>query len=214
MFAFAQATPPVSGNSSSSSRPGKSEGATNRDAATNAKAIQLRAEKAQQRLVARPLSESDKRWMRQATGVSKALVEAGKIGQRRAIDPAVQGLAQALVVRHQALASELESFAQTENVSLKETPPFSTPLTRLAQTGGFDTVFVREVGIGMQTQAIERSGIKVAQSKEERLATLQTKYIDTLREGLSMAQQIPLRNASDKTEKSSSGDPASSVAKP
>jgi hypothetical protein len=152
--------------------------------------------------------------MLQATGISKALVAAGKIGQRRAIDPAVQGLAQAIVVRHEALALELEGFAQTEHVSLKEAPALAQPLTRLAQTGGFDTVFVRDVGIGMQTLAIERSGSKAARSEEERLAALQTRYVDTLREGLSMAQQIPLRNASDKTENSSSGDSSATVAKP
>ena len=196
---------------------GKSAGSLDPGAAANADAIRSRAQAAQKAAAPPPISDVEARWMREAAHVSRALIGAGNIGLSRAVDPAVQGLAQSLTVRHQALMQELQELAKAQHISLGEAPTSTTspaPLPSLAHlntTGGFDTAFVREVGIDMQTRAIAEARQVPELRSDARLAVWRGKYMDALRDGLSTAQQIPLRNARDKTEKSSSGEPAAAA---
>lgn len=185
----------------------KSAGAMDADASANAESIRRRAANAQQANASHPLSSTEVGWMRQAAGMSRSLVEAGKIRVKRAVDPAVQGLAQSLVVRQEALMQELLAIANAQHLRMADAAP-SAPLPRLAKTAGFDTVFVREVGIAMQTRAIDIARSEATANGDAQLAAWRSKYLDALRDGLSTAQQIPLRNAPDKTPKSSSGDPS------
>jgi hypothetical protein len=186
----------------------KSAGSVDADAARNAEAIRQRAPSPEQAGAPAKLSSEAQAMLQQAAGVSRNLVDAGRIGQRRAVDPAVQGLAQSLVVRHQALLQEAEAIAKEHGLRLGGKATANAQMARLSRTGGFDTVFVREVGIDMQTQAVAKLGDQAAGGNDAELSAWHAKYVDALREGLSTAQRIPLRNAPDKTPRSSSGDPA------
>ena len=229
---------PASGAASAPSAQGASQsaGATRPDAAANAEAIRRRAEANQRANAPRMLSAEDTRFMQRAAALSGLMVQAGNIGLRRAVDPAVHGLAQTLVAHHEALAGEVERMARDHHARLggeNGSDGHAALLKRLATTGGFDSVFVREVGIAIPRQAIAQlagsagpagaaaaggpgagsAAAPAAQSEAapggrgepEDPAAWRPKFVQTLRDDLATAQQIPLRNAPDRTPNSSTG---------
>ena len=204
-------TPPPAAESR---RPLKSEGASNPEAAANAEAIRRRAAAAQAASAPEKSASVDQKAMREAWSVTQLLIQAGEIGMRRAVDPAVQGLAQSMAVRHRELAGELEAMAKTQHVPLASDASHRARLARLPDGGGFDTAFVRDIGIEVPTQAIAKLGAEPSSAGDPAWTAWRGRLVDTLREQLSMAQRIPLRNAADKTPRSSSGDPTATPSTP
>ena len=194
------------------SRPAQSEGAQNQEAAANAEAIRRRAEAAHAAASsAQKSSAADMRQLQDAAAVNRLLIAAGEIGMRRAVDPAVQGLAQSMVARQRALAGELEGIAKNQGAAPGKASgvggSHGTLLAQLQKDGGFDTRFVREAGIEVPTQALARLGTPPGPGGDPAWLAWRGKFVDTLRDQLAIAQQIPLRNAADRTPRSSSGDP-------
>lgn len=144
--------------------------------------------------------------MQEALAASRFGIEAGRIGLHLATAPAVKNLAQKLAANHGALARQLEELAQSRGIALDSTPSSAqrNALERL-QTGGrgFDTRFVRTVGVESQQRVTELFERASAQSDDAQLRAWIDTQLVALRDQLSEAQRIPLRHAADRVPNSS-----------
>lgn len=153
-----------------------------------------------------PWSPAERRFMQAALAGSRFGEEAGRIGLRRATDPAVKNVAQKLAAGHATLARQIEQLAQSRGQALDAAPSAAQrqALERLRAAGGdFDTVFVRTAGVEAQQQAVQLFEKARADSGDTQLQQWIDTQLQALREPLSDAQRIPLRHAPDRPQNSS-----------
>lgn len=174
------------------------------EALQEAAGIAQRAASALEAAKPAPWSEQERAFLQAARASSAFAVEAGRIGMRRGTDPAVKNLAQQLAAEHGAAVKELDGMAQSRGLRLPgaSTAAQQRSLHQLRTTGGFDTAFVRSVGVGAQQGDVALYKAAQARIRDPELKAWIAARLQRLGEQLTTAQQIPLRHALDRTPNS------------
>jgi putative membrane protein len=185
----------------------QSAGSQSADAQNNAAAIAQRAASALQAAQLKPFNEQERAFVAKALAGGAFEVQAGQVGIKRAVDPAVKSYAQMLVAQHGQANKELAQLASQRNAQSATTetlpPDKRETIAILEKTAGFDTVFIRSVGIEAHQADIALFEQAYAQTQDPQLKAWIGNKLPTLRDHLAQAQQTPLRNAPDKTPSSS-----------
>lgn len=178
--------------------------ASKAEALQNAAGIAQRAASALEAAKPGPWSKQDRAFMQAARASSAFAVEAGRIGLRRGTDPAVKNLAQLLAAEHGAAVNEIDGMARSRGVRLRTAPAAAQQrrLQQLRTTGGFDTAFVRSVGVEAQQGNVALYEQAQARLRDPELKAWIEARLQRLGEQLTTAQQIPLRHALDRTPNS------------
>jgi putative membrane protein len=191
----------------SGSAAAQSAGTQSADAQNNAAAIAQRAASALQAAQPKPFNEQERTFIAKALAGGAFEVQAGQVGLKRAIDPGVKSYAQMLVAQHGQANKELAQLSSDRNAqpAITATLPADKreTIAMLEKTAGFDTAFIRSVGIEAHQADIALFEQAYVQTHDPQLKAWIGNKLPTLRDHLAQAQQTPLRNAPDKTPSSS-----------
>jgi putative membrane protein len=144
----------------------------------------------------------DADFLRTASHINQAEVDAGRMAMERAIDPEVRRFGEMLANDHRESLQELEQLASQQDIALPQQldNKHQQMLSRLSQLQGaqFDREFINEM-VKRHEEAISRFENQMRSGRDAQAKSYAANAIPSLREHLRIAREIEARLASGRS---------------
>lgn len=140
-------------------------------------------------------ARSDKSFMKEAAHAGAAEIEASKLAQTKAKDPAVKSFADTMVTDHTKVADELKTLAASKKVTLPDGPSVGQKAKlKMIDAGDndkFDQRYVKTFGVKAHEDTIKLFEDASKNAKDPEVKAWAEKTLPGLRHHLEMAQALP-----------------------
>ena len=145
----------------------------------------------------RPLSDADRRWLLDASMLVAYRLEAARLGELRAVDPAVRAHATMLRQFYRGAGDELRRLAASRGAAWQTEPPLErrAALDAIGSLAPefFDRRFVEQVCVTEQRAEIAALAAAARSMIDPALRAWAERSVQALRAHLSAAEQLPVR---------------------